>query len=259
MYAMDDSMQAAWRALFLHAGILSPSLELPDNILFSDSVEQTLNPKTRLAHTCGYPLVTRYKGLLRPLNVPCFDMPGCEEGFYHSLFLVRDSDAARKLIDCEGYRAAVNRFDSNSGMNVFRAAIAKIKSTPATQAFFESVSVTGSHLDSVSAIARSEVDIASVDAISYHFISRFKPELCADLRVIGHSASTMGLPFVTRVNTLNLPGKSLTETLNQALKQSPDSYSVLNLKAFRGVNLLDYQGIQALERFAIDKGYPSLI
>ena len=69
----------------------------------------------------------------------------------------------------------------------------------------------------------------------------------------------MGLPFVTRMNALNLSGKSLAEALNQALKQTPDSFSALNLKAFRGVNLLDYQGIQALEKFAIDKGYPSLI
>ncbi len=256
---MDDSMQAAWRALFLQAGRLYPSLELPANILFSDSVEQTLNPETRLAHTCGYPLVTRYKGLLRPLCVPCFDIQGCEEGPYHSLFLVRGSDAARKLIDCESYRAAVNHLDSNSGMNVFRAAIAKIKTTPTSQTFFESVSITGSHLESVNAVAHGAVDVASIDAISYFFISGLKHELCADLRVIGHSASTMGLPFVTRVNATNLSGKSLAEALNRALEQTPDSFSALNLKAFRGVDIQDYQGIQALEKFAIDKGYPSLI
>lgn len=255
---MDDSMQAAWRALFLHAGRLFPSLELPDNILFSDSVEQTLNPETRLAHTCGYPLVTRYNGLLRPLCVPCFDIPGCEDGYYHSLFLIRDSDMAYKLADCEGYTAAVNHLDSNSGMNVFRAAIAQLKPAGSKQGFFKAVKITGSHLNSLIAIARGEADIASIDAISYFFISRFKPELCANLRTIGRSTSTMGLPFVTQKNATGLSAKTLTKALNQAMEQDPRVFSALNLKGFKVVALQDYQSIKALEQFAIESAYPSL-
>ncbi len=259
MYAFDDSMQTAWRALFHHAGRLSPSLALPDKILFSDSAERTLNPQTRVAHTCGYPLVTCYKGLLRPLCVPCFNIPGCEDGFYHSLFLVRDADEARELADCEGYKVAINHKDSNSGMNVFRAAVAKLKHIRANKAFFQSVSITGSHLDSVTAIARGEVDTASVDAITYHFISKFKPALCKALRPIGRSVSTMGLPFVTQTNTSDLTGEALAQALNQALRQTPQTFSALNLERFKVVDLQDYQSIRALKQFAIDRGYPSLI
>lgn len=259
MYAFDDSLQTAWQALFQNTARLAPALNLPDHVLFTDSTEKTLDPETRLAHTCGYPLVTRFKGLLAPLCVPCFDVEGCEDGFYHSLFLVRDGDKAHKLADCKGYRAAMNHVESNSGMNVFRAAVAKIKSEHINQAFFESVYVSGSHLNSVRAIAQGEVDVAAVDAVTYHFILKFKPELCRGLRAIGRSDSTMGLPFVARINAPGLDNKSLSEALNQALEQTPQVFSALDLKRFKVVELQDYQSILALEQYAIKTGYPSLI
>ena len=260
MYALDVSQRAAWKTLFQLAGRLSPSLALPDKIIFSDNAELTLNPAASVAHTCGYPLMTQYKGQLRPLCVPCFNIDGCEEGQYYSLFLVHHSDEAHHLADCEGYKSGINHQNSNSGMNVFRAAVAKIKPAKgAIQAFFKSVDITGSHLNSVAAIARGEIDIASIDAISYHFISRFKPELCKNLRSIGRSESTMGLPFVTQIAAPDLSGETLAEALNQALSLFPRETSALDLKGFKAVTLEDYQPILALEQFAIDKAYPALI
>ena len=258
MYALDSSLQAAWQALFHKASGLFPSLTLPRNIVFTDSAEQTLDPSTRIAHTCGYPLMTLFKDRLRPLCVPCFKVSACENGQYHSVFLVRNSDPAHQLSDCQGYRAGINNPMSNSGMNVFRAAVAQLKTAHHNQPFFESLEITGSHLDSMEAIASGKIDIAAIDAITFNFANKFKPDLCKILRTIGNSVSTMGLPFVSRCNSQDISGESLSEALNHALTACPQETGALDINYFKAVTLDDYQSILRLEDLAISRGYPSL-
>jgi ABC-type phosphate/phosphonate transport system substrate-binding protein len=258
MYALDTSMQQAWRALFHQASQISPTLKLPENIEFSDSAGQALDPGTTIVHTCGYPLMTQYRETMHPLCVACFNVKGCEQGWYHSVFLVRLADKAHTLTDCEDYRAAINHAHSNSGMNVFRAAFAKIVSPRRKSNYFKSVSTTGSHLNSMLAIAQSEADIAAIDAISYDFICRSNPDLASKLRSIGQSASTMGLPFVTQIKNRQLNADTLTDALNRALNETPHQYSALNLLKFKAVKLEDYRSIATLENDAINHGYPDL-
>ncbi len=84
------------------------------------------DPNLLLAQTCGYPLVTELAGRVRLVATPIYDLPGCDGVLHRSFVVVRADDPARELADLRGRRCAVNGFDSNTGMNLLRAAIAPL-------------------------------------------------------------------------------------------------------------------------------------
>ena len=83
----------------------------------------------------------------------------------------RADDERRELVAFRGSVAAINGENSNSGMNLFRAAIAPI----AMGAFFAKVVATGSHVASLRAVAAGEADLAAVDCVSFALITREQP------------------------------------------------------------------------------------
>src|ERR1700712_4299351 len=83
---------------------------LRDDVLFSQ--------------TCGYPLANALTGRVRLIATPQFDIPGCASGEYRSVMVASRRTGVRSIDACRGLRAAVNSYDSNSGMNLFRGAVA---------------------------------------------------------------------------------------------------------------------------------------
>ena len=259
MYAFTDELESAWRQL------LNSFLELIDTgddgeISFRFDSDQSLlcDPALFFAHTCGYPLMTRWKDSLTPFCLPVFDVPGTEGRLYSSQFIVASNSSIESLEECRGKVVAMNTADSNSGMNVFRYEIAKCN--PAGQ-FFSRIIQTGGHLHSLEAVADGSADIAAIECVSYQLIQDHWPDLVERVRSIGFSVKTCGLPFVlpnTRVPDTDT--KMLVDTLNQALALVPETVRErLHLIGFEPVKFDDYQGIVDLETFAIDSGYPNLI
>ena len=69
-------------------------------------------------------------------------------------------------------RPALNAHDSNTGMNLFRAAIAPIAGGAP---FFRAVVVTGSHEASVAAVAEGRADLAAIDCVSFALLGTRPP------------------------------------------------------------------------------------
>ncbi len=257
MYSFTDELKLAWQQLF---NILIEQLEGGSDqeiSLHFDSDQSLLrDPALLFGHTCGYPLMTCWKDRLSPFCVPVFDVPGSEEKFYSSRFIVGANSGIASLADCRGKVAAINAPDSNSGMNVFRYAISNLK--PARQ-FFSGVITTGGHLHSLEAVANQQADIAAIDCVSYQLIQDCRPELVGQVRSIGFSVKTCGLPFVVP-NSDIIDTKMLIENLNRALASAPDSVrEKLHLLSFEPVALDDYQAIVDLETHAVESGYPLLV
>ena len=60
------------------------------------------------------------------IATPDYAFPGCEGGTHCSFLVARAGDPRLTLPDFRGATAAVNSSTSNSGMNLFRAAIAPL-------------------------------------------------------------------------------------------------------------------------------------
>lgn len=258
MYAFNDDLVGAWQQLFAcFTGLLDASGNQKIELRFDSDQSLLRDPGLFFGHTCGYPLMKHLKDRVTPFCVPVFDAPGTDGKLYSSRFIVATNSAIEALDECRGKVAAMNAADSNSGMNVLRYAIAKYNPCAA---FFSTVVQTGGHLHSLEAVADGTADVAAIDCVSYQLIQDHWPELVDQVRSIGFSVKTCGLPFVFPKSSIcDTDLGLLVDSLNQALAKTPETIrNRLHLLRFEPAVLEDYQPIVDLEAFAIDSGYPHL-
>ena len=222
----------------------------PPDVLWDD-------PDLLFGQSCGYPLMTAYRDRLIYVATPSYAVPGCVAGAYRSRIVVRDDDPAEALSELRGRRAAINDRQSNSGMNLFRAAVAPLAGG---KPFFAAVVETGSHAASVQAVIDGAADVAAIDTVSFAHRQRDDPAGAARVRTIGWTEATAGLPFVTGAGTrddeVRLLRAALAETL--ADPETAAAREALFIDGLARLSLRRYGHILTLERRAVRAGYPVL-
>jgi ABC-type phosphate/phosphonate transport system substrate-binding protein len=158
------------------------------------------HPSLLFGQGCEYPLAKSFAGAIKLVATPRYSVPGCSGASYRSAILVRKSEPGESLAAFRGRRGAINEMDSNSGMNLLRAAIAPLAGG---RAFFGSVVVSGSHRRSAAMVAAGEADLAAVDCVTYAHIQRLYPEEVANLRVLCWTPASPCLPFITSRNSID--------------------------------------------------------
>jgi len=215
------------------------------------------DPRLIFGQTCGYPLTHDLCGQAELIATPCYDSEHAEGPRYGSAIIVAASSSIKTLIDAKNHVAAINGYDSNTGMNLFRISLAR---AGACGDFFSKVIVTGSHRSSVDAVIMGEADIASIDVVSLAHFKRFDPELLSKISIIAYTPKTPGLPFITS----GAAAPNMIETLRHALfsviSKTPrlDAVEVLMLKDAVVLPRTAYDEILALEEEAKALGYPEL-
>jgi phosphonate transport system substrate-binding protein len=101
---------------------------------------------------------------------------------YHSLVIVPDTSRANSLLDLQGQRFASADLLSNSGWLYPATWLQQHGKEPDT--FFGRHVITGSHDQSVTAVARRFVDGAAVDSLVYEQVVRQEPAIAAQTRTI---------------------------------------------------------------------------
>jgi ABC-type phosphate/phosphonate transport system substrate-binding protein len=214
------------------------------------------NPALLLGQACGYPIIKQLKSAVQIVATPIYGSLSCQ-GFEHCSFFIVDAKARhRTLPDLRGSVCAVNGYDSNTGMNLLRAAIAPIAKG---SRFFRSVIVTGAHRKSLEAVASGQADVAAIDCVSFAHFQHFNPEVTARVSKIGRSLSTAVPPFITAKND---PGilRILREALHDvALAPGLKSIrSALNIEGFAFETDADYERLSIIENNAVTLGYADL-
>ncbi|RYD49220.1 MAG: phosphate ABC transporter substrate-binding protein [Sphingomonadales bacterium] len=216
-----------------------------------------MRPDLLLSQTCGYPYVTSLRGNVRLVATPCYAYPGCDGPDMRSFVIVRKDAGIAALEDLRGRTAAINSRDSNSGANLFRAAIAPIARGPR---FFGRVIETGGHAASIAAVAEGRADCAAIDCITYGHVARFAPEDLADIVVLAETPSGPGLPLITRGSASDEEVALLRSALDASLVD-PSLADVRDVLALSGFAVLDdsrYERLLELERQAAALGYPAV-
>lgn len=259
MYAFSDRLRKTWQALFTEFLERYPSVEtIEPTIRLDTDFDSLRHPQMLLGHTCGYPLMRYLQHDCDPICVPVFDVDGCDGKYYSSHFIVHSDSDIDHLAQCRNHTAAINGPDSNSGMNVLRHALSRLD----VQApFFSQVIVSGTHLNSVKAVADKTATLAAIDSVSFALIRDEWPQLAAQVRTVGYSAQTCGLPIVTPTARRDEDdADSITHALNEALRGlSAECRNTLHLVEFETVTIEDYQRIVELERKAVAAGYSDLL
>jgi len=120
----------------------------------------------------------------------------------------RSKLSSTNLRSLAGSRLAINAADSYSGCVSIRNAVALPSGTVSADGancsddaimnifFHPDVLVTGSHRASVTAVARGEADVASIDCTTWAVLARHCPQELSDCAVIGATAAAPAPPFV---------------------------------------------------------------
>jgi hypothetical protein len=187
-----DAWWSGLAAAFRSAGIADVPKRLDRGIAF-DALWSA--PDLLFAQACGFPMLGRWAGRLHYLATPRYTAPGCEDSGYCSWIVVAVDSTARTIEDLRGARCSISGRNSHSGYNALRALVAPLA---CNGRFFGSVSVSGSHSDSLAQIARGEADVAAIDCVTHALLSRCRPDAIAATQIIGRTARAPGLPYVTR-------------------------------------------------------------
>jgi len=216
------------------------------------------DPLLLLAQTCGYPLVTALAGKVAVVATPRYRAAGCEGAWYRSAIIVRANAPAACLADLRGHRCAVNGADSNSGMNMLRAAVAPIAG--GTPMFFSEMVVTGGHEASVRAVAGGDADVAAIDCVTWAHLRNLRPHAVRGLRVLGWTEPSPGLPLITSLATGAATRRAVARVLEDVARNEALAAvrAALLLEGFEAVPLPAYDVILAAERRAQALGYPAL-
>jgi ABC-type phosphate/phosphonate transport system substrate-binding protein len=171
------------------------------------------------------------------------------------VFVARVDSEKSSLDEFKNSIAAINTRDSNSGMNVFRYEIAKYAQG---EPYFNTVVVSGSHLESMNMVIHSKADIAAIDSVTFHFAVEQGLVDVSNLKIIAQSRPTTGLPFVISRN-LEVDRETIVNAMNSCLDNIPDSQkSFLKISRFSRVEAKDYESIKLLESESRLLAYPDL-
>jgi ABC-type phosphate/phosphonate transport system substrate-binding protein len=212
-------------------------------------------PNLLISQTCGYPLMHGLQEQVQLIATPRFNAPGCEGAHYSSVLVTRADTQFDTLAACRGARAAYNQDDSNSGMNAFRHAVAPLSRAGM---FFSALLRTGSHLGSLRAVADNRADVAAIDCVTFAFVCDELPELARQVRPIGMTAASPGLPLIASGTVPRPTIEALRAALNETLEAQPERAKRLRLQGFSVLPLADYERIGQLESEARAVGYARL-
>jgi len=215
------------------------------------------SPGLIFGQTCGFPYIAALRAHVALIATPVYAFAGCRGAAHRSFIVARKQRTRRVLADFAGTRAAVNAMDSNSGMNLFRAAIAPLAGG---RTFFAEVRVAGSHEASLEAIGAGEADIAAIDCVSFALLDRGRPELIRNVEIIARTPFSPGLPWIMSADLakthLDVVRAALFETL-----ADPALASARETLGLAGAEVLsddDYRRVARLAQRAIAAGYPTL-
>lgn len=225
---------ALWRAVAERL-VASGLCDIPERLERGVQLEELWSSGNLLfGQTCGFPFAARFRDRLRLLGTPIYSAPGCSGTMHRSFIVVSAGSRFHDLTQLAGARAVINGADSMTGRHLLGSAIAE---RGGTAPFFEGVQISGSHAESVTAIAAGSADVAAIDCVSYAHLLAAHPELVAETRIIHRTALTPNLPFVISVARGEATATVVARSLREALAD-PVTADARHALMLRGVEQL---------------------
>jgi ABC-type phosphate/phosphonate transport system substrate-binding protein len=229
-----DALRRHWRAAGLSA---APAVSREPAELY----ELWLAPDLFFAQTCGYPLTHKLRDQVALVATPCYAAPGCEGPTYRSFIIVHEDSGIEDIAGLAGKTAGINGYDSQSGWNVLRRALAPVLKGED----FPRVIETGAHRKSVAAVCARKVDVAAIDCVTYALLRQVAPQEIEELRVIAASERAPSLPYITRKDIAPDDLQRLRAGL-QAAMADPDLVDVRRALLLSGVEVLPESAYAAI-------------
>ena len=230
-----DTYWAALQESLGDAGFKPPKLLTRTD----DPFECWIDPALLLGQTCGLPFVEKLASDVSLVGTPAYDID-CGAGSYFSVIVVHKESDIEKLSDLNAATLGYNDPLSQSGVSAFFSYLAE-----------EGISFQKirrcerlmSHRNVIQHLAERQIDIASIDAVTWELAKRFEVAT-NNLSVIARTHPTPGLPIITARRP-----KSEIDRIHHAVVEAMASLSceiqgTLLLTGFAATEEADYQIIK---------------
>ncbi|MFK5977900.1 MAG: PhnD/SsuA/transferrin family substrate-binding protein [Rhizobiaceae bacterium] len=202
--------QYLWKAI--RGELVKLDIPAPLFLTFGRPIEEVwLDPNLLIGHTCGWPYVSKLRDKVSLIGRFNFGLEDCQPGHYNSVFIVSKNSKLSSMDELSDNNSsiAVSGTNSQSGFRSLREVFENIEPS-------ERFIVTGSHRDSICAVANGEAELAAIDAITWELAKLYEP-MVDDVKVIGRSLPKPGLPLIT-ANT----NRELVPQLFDAVRSAVD-------------------------------------
>ncbi len=215
------------------------------------------SPDLLISQCCGFDVINRYNGWLKPVATPHYFAPGCIGENYCSRIVVAEDCPYRDVRDMAGKIAVINGPESHSGMSALRHLVSTCQ---VEGRFFASIKVSGSHASSLDLIRQKQADVAAIDSVTLALLERYQPGAMKGLRVLGMTYSAPAPPYVVKAS---MSDKDVEKIQNALVETFRDP----SLKSCRENLLLgdlslstqdDYWLHEAFSEHALKRGFSML-
>jgi ABC-type phosphate/phosphonate transport system substrate-binding protein len=218
-------------------GLRGRGAEAPDALTRGEHAywDAWQSPDLLLSQTCGYPFRARLHDRVTYVGTPDYAVDGCAPGHYRSVLVVRADDPRQNLAEFDGAGLAYNEPLSQSGWAAPQTAAARLglRLPPAVR--------TGGHRLSAQAVAGRRAEIAALDAVTFALMQAAGDPSARQVRVIGLTDPTPGLPFITARDRDPAPLFAAVEEAIAAL--SPEDRATLRLRGIVRLPVADYLAV----------------
>ncbi|WP_373459189.1 PhnD/SsuA/transferrin family substrate-binding protein [Pseudomonas fluorescens] len=121
--------------------------------------------------------------------------------------------------------------------------------------FFSTLSVTGSHRESLRRLKAYDGDLASIDSVTYDYLARDNSDEIEGLRILVRSVRSPCLPYITSLRRTAADADSIRSAMNEALSQLPEVSRDLAIKQVLPASEADYECLLEYERSALHCGF----
>lgn len=194
--------------------------------------------------TCGWPLVARLGDRLAVIGAFDHAVGFASGGRYRSVLVASKPRGVGEWRGDPSCVVAVNSEESLSGW----VSLCWAWGGPPPR-----VLVTGSHRESVRAVADGRAQLASIDAMSLEFVAEAEPVVASRVHIVGHGPLVPSLPLVTSVAyAQRVP--ELREAVTAAMTDPTLDRvrSRLRIRGFVPFGIDDYEPLRPLGRLLHD-------
>ena len=200
------------------------------------------DPDCLITQVCGGPFASVHRDDMRLVGAFALDIPEADGGHYRSVLLSPSGRSLDELLRGDP-RAVVNSADSLSGWFSLIAATVGVGNEWPGQ-----ITYTSAHLDSLSALAAGQADIASIDAWSLALITAERPEFVAGLSRLALGPLVPVPPITARISLTAPMVAELRAAFHEALADpaTASARAALRIDGFVDNSLDDYLTILPL-------------
>lgn len=222
--------------------------EAPNASVHSDLMRHWLGAGMLLSQSCGLPFIEELHTSVNVVGTPLWTDVSDERGRYRTVIVVPESLGVTSIDQAGGLRPVVSNTQSLSGWCSLGVALANVTNdsvvaTPYVQ--------SGGHAASLQMLQDNEADIVSIDSATFRLLSRHRPALVENVRVIGHGPLVPATPIVVS-KSLSVDTDEVCRVISEVFGRSELQAALgdIGISGFVRLANSDYDGVMDLVKIA---------